>query len=344
MNVQSSGRKQYLDIAKGIGIVLVVLGHCPHVYNPLKQWIYAFHMPLFFIISGMVWNKESHERRGYFSKEFVIDRLRRLIVPCYIWGIFYMLLNAVLNKSFSPINIVYLFYGSQSGFSHAGSLTSLWFLPCMFLSVCIFELIQMMLGKNNNKVALFLISFVFVVVGIFLPRISGGFPWCVDVMFLAVAFMLWGYLGRDLIEGIDKPIVLATIAAVAFILLTLTYKLNLLYVGINNADMAGRYFGNPFLYLVDAFAGSVTVLMLSKLMEASKLISRYLGYLGKITIPIFIIHKPVVQAIDKVLSGVGIPDVAIVTVSVFLSIGVSVVVNMVVNQFIPAIFGETNRA
>ena len=43
-------RLNYLDYAKGIGILLVVLGH---IYNnSVKLWIYSFHMPLFFIISG----------------------------------------------------------------------------------------------------------------------------------------------------------------------------------------------------------------------------------------------------------------------------------------------------
>ena len=46
----SSKRLNYLDYAKGIGILLVVLGH---IYNNnTKLWIYSFHMPLFFIISG----------------------------------------------------------------------------------------------------------------------------------------------------------------------------------------------------------------------------------------------------------------------------------------------------
>ena len=46
-------RLNYLDYAKGIGILLVVLGH---IYNnSVKLWIYSFHMPLFFIISGYLY-------------------------------------------------------------------------------------------------------------------------------------------------------------------------------------------------------------------------------------------------------------------------------------------------
>lgn len=41
------------DIMKGIGIILVVLGHVQQLdFYPLKTAIYTFHMPLFFILAG----------------------------------------------------------------------------------------------------------------------------------------------------------------------------------------------------------------------------------------------------------------------------------------------------
>ena len=58
---QENKRSLALDIAKGIGILLVVLGHCAQVVAPIKQWIYSFHVPLFFLIAGMVWDRASHE-------------------------------------------------------------------------------------------------------------------------------------------------------------------------------------------------------------------------------------------------------------------------------------------
>ena len=341
MIIQNNTRKQYLDIAKGIGIILVVLGHCPQVYNPLKQWIYTFHMPLFFIVSGMVWNRLSHEKKGFFSKSFLIDKLYRLIVPCYIWGVFYMILNAIINREFSSImSIGYLLYGSQSGLSHAGSLTSLWFLPCMFLAVCAFELIQMTAGKTDKRTPLLLISIVTAIIGIFLPRISGGYPWSLDVAFLAVAFMLFGYLGEEYCERIKNAWALGTIAIMAAILLTLTFGLNLPYVNINNVDMAGRYLGKPLLYFLDAVAGSIAVLSASRLLEKKSAINHGLAYLGKKTIPVFIIHKPVVQVLGKLLYRVGIPDVVTVIVSVVVALGISIVAYKIIERVFPAAFGE----
>ena len=47
-------RIEYIDIAKGIGIVLVVAGHLLDKENRLYAYIYSFHMPLFFVLSGFL--------------------------------------------------------------------------------------------------------------------------------------------------------------------------------------------------------------------------------------------------------------------------------------------------
>lgn len=39
-------RESWIDVLKGIGIILVVIGHTS-MENPLVKWIYVFHMPLF---------------------------------------------------------------------------------------------------------------------------------------------------------------------------------------------------------------------------------------------------------------------------------------------------------
>lgn len=49
--IKDNGRIAWVDIAKGLGIFLVVLGHT-YRKNPVQNWIYSFHMPLFFILSG----------------------------------------------------------------------------------------------------------------------------------------------------------------------------------------------------------------------------------------------------------------------------------------------------
>ncbi|MBQ5976800.1 MAG: acyltransferase family protein [Oscillospiraceae bacterium] len=344
MEIIQGQRKEYLDIAKGIGILLVVLGHCPLVYHPLKQWIYSFHMPLFFFIGGMVWNKASHEKRGFFTWKFLMDKAKRLLIPCFLWALFYSLAVAVMNGRFSPKVIAYLLYGSQAGFQRAGSLTSLWFLPCMFLSVCAFEIVQQLLSNaKRRELYLLCVSVFLAAVGLFLPRFSRGYPWSIDIAFLAAAFMIWGCLAAKGFEAVAHKKVFSLLLFLLVLAVSLTYVFNLPYTSTNNVDLAGRHFGNRALYLLDAAAGSACILLLGTILRKSKAAAKTLGYLGRITIPILIVHKPLVRALSRIGGKLGVPDVITVILSVAAATGISILVYLIVKRILPIVFGESRQ-
>jgi acyltransferase len=70
------------DIAKGIGIILVVLGHTA-THIGLEKVIYQFHMPLFFILSGIFFKENDVQ----FPQAFIINKVRRLYVPYALNGL-----------------------------------------------------------------------------------------------------------------------------------------------------------------------------------------------------------------------------------------------------------------
>ncbi|MDR1895700.1 MAG: acyltransferase family protein [Prevotellaceae bacterium] len=71
----------WIDIAKGLGIFLVVVGHVISSGNILHHWIYSFHMPLFFFLSGICLNND----RIYTG--FLYKRLKSLLLPYLYFGI-----------------------------------------------------------------------------------------------------------------------------------------------------------------------------------------------------------------------------------------------------------------
>ncbi|MCM1174356.1 MAG: acyltransferase family protein [Blautia sp.] len=71
-------REEWLDVAKGIGIIMVVTQH--FLGGKLGEWILMFHMPLFFFLSGYIFHAE---RYGSFSL-FWRNKVRRR-VRTYIW-------------------------------------------------------------------------------------------------------------------------------------------------------------------------------------------------------------------------------------------------------------------
>ena len=85
-----SKRIEYLDIAKGIGILLVVLGHNDFevISVFVQRLIYSFHMPLFFFLSGYFLNAAI----PFF--EFVKKRFNSLLKP-YLFTIFLIYFTSV---------------------------------------------------------------------------------------------------------------------------------------------------------------------------------------------------------------------------------------------------------
>lgn len=87
-------RLSYLDIAKGIGIILVVLGHCiPDASMPggpsdkflsiMFKLIYSFHMPLFFFIAGIFSLPKLNSLIDFNIIDFIKKRFLRLMVPYF---------------------------------------------------------------------------------------------------------------------------------------------------------------------------------------------------------------------------------------------------------------------
>ena len=112
---------------RAFAILLVIAGHANAFNDPVKNWIYSFHMPLFFIISGLTLSEKK------LSLKLVEKKVRGLLVPYIVWGLVY--------SSLTSGNLVKLCYGSYPSISSAGSLTSLWFLPTMFIAYFISQIL-----------------------------------------------------------------------------------------------------------------------------------------------------------------------------------------------------------
>ena len=103
----SQKRNITIDAIKAVAILLVVLGHsiqygCGSEYlesnayfqNPLFEYIYSFHMPLFAMISGYLFN-QTVSKRSFI--EVIINRVQRLLIPILSWQVIFCLWEAVKN-------------------------------------------------------------------------------------------------------------------------------------------------------------------------------------------------------------------------------------------------------
>lgn len=102
-------RDQTIDIVKGIGIVLMVVGHSG-APDYLHDFIYTFHMPLFFIVSGWFFNDKSIDD----SRGFALRKIKSIYLPYLKWCVAFLLLHNV----FYSVGILNSSYGTSDSVSH----------------------------------------------------------------------------------------------------------------------------------------------------------------------------------------------------------------------------------
>ncbi len=132
----SKKRLDYLDMAKGVGIFLVVLGHIEYLEESAMRWIYSFHMPLFFVIGGIL----SYVKRdsGLSFQEGVKKKASGILVPYASFSLL-LLTMRVFEYFFQPERVtgrelLTQFIDAVTGYG----LHILWFLPVYFLSGILF--------------------------------------------------------------------------------------------------------------------------------------------------------------------------------------------------------------
>ena len=132
-------RLVYIDMLKSFAIFMVVIGH--RTDNAiLEQYIYSFHIPLFFWISGYLFNPDKCERLSIFLSR----RLRTLVIPYFTFAIISFLFWFFVVRGLSVRGQIYsldpwypfwgLFYGIGVEPWRNPLDVALWFLPCLFIS------------------------------------------------------------------------------------------------------------------------------------------------------------------------------------------------------------------
>jgi len=133
MENNSIKRLDYIDMAKGIGIILVVLGHIIYTEESIRVWISSFHMPLFFLIAGIVMAIKNE------SNIDIRKKFNSLIIP-YMWFSLIDFIIDIGNVLLGKIDISVFITNLISSVTFYGK-SVLWFLTALFLSEVYFSLV-----------------------------------------------------------------------------------------------------------------------------------------------------------------------------------------------------------
>lgn len=223
----SKERIQYIDFAKGLGIFLIVIGHCILPFN-LHDAIFSFHVPLFFIISGFFIKP--------FSKVEVIKTARLLLVPMYfttLIAVFLLLLMNTHNGTY--VGPGFLRIVSRYVFCRHFGVCGLWFLFALFWGKLLFQIIKKYLPKYSFVVSLAL----FIIAYLFPSYIKiADLPFYISQSFSCVIFLYAGYIihEKDILGVVTdfRSLIISTIVVLFAYLVPMNMVISQFPLGIFN--------------------------------------------------------------------------------------------------------------
>lgn len=238
-------RKSYLDVAKGIALLLVVWGHAGMGVPGLGTAIIQFHMPLFFIVSGYLFKNTQNKTGSKFLK-----KAKRLLVLYFIFSLIYLLLGTTKDLlAHQPVDIKefmeLLFYWNGNVVRMG---TPMWFLPVLFFTDVIYTLLK----RYVDRYSVLICTILAIVAFMWMPVL----PFGLRIACIGVFFFMVGDNSKKLIGSFEGRRWLSL--AVGIVLLVAVYMLAQLNPGVN----LYRYsFGESWiLYIILAIIGAFGVI------------------------------------------------------------------------------------
>ncbi|MEA5020607.1 MAG: acyltransferase family protein [Gordonibacter sp.] len=188
----TNSRLGWVDIAKGLAIISVILGHSYEFGNPIHALVYSFHIPLFFILAGYTTKLKS-------QKQILVPSVKRLLLPYAALCLFNLLLN-VINPavSFSDLGYVllgYVFAGSDPaqpfGFPGVGLA---WFLMALFTSRVLFNVITTFFVRFKVPELVRAATFLLLACGAYILSSYISLPLAGNQAFVAMLFLYLGFI------------------------------------------------------------------------------------------------------------------------------------------------------
>lgn len=311
MSIEASNRLKYIDVAKGIGIVLVVIGHISK-NRVVTGIIYQFHMPLFFFISGYLFTIKENEKKYFYSK------LKRLGIP-YLSFLFIISILQFYNSFFSNETVLsfknlmlFISRAVLGGRWLPGSATILWFISVLFIVTVLMNYLLLRISSRRIKI----LMLVFLVLGYINSFYFQNLfvPLNANVVLAACPLFYFGYLFKNYtINRFIYPSLLLILIAVF-----LVYENKLPRIDYNNA-----MYGTVLFSLMISLSFIVFVLKIAELLCSNfNKITNIFVALGQASLVIMFFHQTI-----QIYSRIYITD------NVFVRVILAILVPFIIYHF-----------
>ena len=339
----------WIDVLKAIGIIFVVFGHTVGGDRFFYNYIYSFHVALFFFVSGFLL-KQKHLQTDF--RSYATKQARALLLPYAVFGVltygFWLVVirpnTSSASSAIHPLKpLAGMFYGT--GFNQwLEHNPPLWFLPCLFTTSLIFWVLRR--NVSSQRVLVALIGLGAVISYLMTSTLAFRLPWYSEMAFTTLVFYAAGFLLRDWFEHNDAPQVSQPVIISAFTVIVVIHMTAMQFY--DRAEiMTGSFGNNVWLFYLTAACGIATwtiFAMYAPKLPIWKLIARH-------SLVIFVGHLSVFALISGICIFVlklpsSFNEGQLVTKMAFttISIGLLIPASMIIGRIAPwAVGGRTTK-
>lgn len=245
---QNKERVELFDVCKGILIILVVLGHVMPENVDIHKWIYSWHIPGFFMVSGVLLKYTHYGERSL--KKVLFNGISRLIIPYFAYSC--LLLFARWGASGFDIGVLRWQIMDLCLLCGIGAT---WFLPCLFIA----QLIYVKVESISNVFMILMASGLFVI-----PCVVDADNFMAFVLFRALIAIFFLVIGTIIQCGLFK-FINSNIWTQGIICIMLCVLSVFVFVttGSNVAALNVLKFGRYSLYIMNALIGCAMMFAIS---------------------------------------------------------------------------------
>jgi len=281
----------WIDIARGIAILLMLWGHNSHDY--FTHGLYSFHMPLFVFLSGFVFSQ----------KKSIYDCIQNSAKRLYLPYICYFAIDFILNWLYELF-----FYSNHPVIPHfwrnsyeiflpmygTGTVHGLWFLIAL---AWIILLSQTLLSAKIKPSHFVYICGGISAASIILSHVTPTAPFFINQSLMLAVFFALGYLYK-----IHINIVTLKIRYKMTIILLCMAIITYFTSHFQQIDYYKQIFpANVFACIFVGIAGIAGIIFLSQILAYSKLLSGFLASLGRITLLLLGLHGAAYRYLTPIL-------------------------------------------
>lgn len=279
-------RDSFIDFLKGIGIILVLIGHIPELNVYVIRLIFSFHMPLFIALSGI------------FSTKSLGVGVKKLLLSYSFFAISLSIVYySIFKNEFSPMYVFKcIMYGGSAPYRIEAS-PAMWFLSALIVLKIVTYLINGICNKVYRYIIVISLSIIGIIANDFLVANNMFVPWNVVIAMMLLPFFYTGKYLMHFCVWIRERIWFAILIVLFLgpICVWSAYQNGLVNI------FRGQYGERIWMYYLNGILGIVLITAFSSLLFRTVFLKKSMEWIGQNSIVFMCIHQIIYKIIENVI-------------------------------------------